>query len=72
MIIPHKELAPEVLQQLIEDIVTRDGTDYGEQEIATQTKVAQVIRQLDREEIFIVFSELHETCTLLTKETLGR
>lgn len=72
MIIPHKEIAVDTLQALIEEIVTRDGTDYGEHDVPTSTKVRQVMRQLEREEIYIVYSELHETCTLVAKETLPR
>ncbi len=69
MIIPHTELSPEALQGLIEEIVTRDGTDYGEYELSTQEKVQQVINQLERKEVVIVFSELHETCTLMPADT---
>ena len=29
MIIPYNELSENALQALIEDFVTRDGTDYG-------------------------------------------
>ena len=72
MIIPHKELSPEALQALLEEIVTRDGTDYGESEMPTQRKVEQVLAQLERGEVFILFSELHESCTLVNRETLGR
>ncbi len=39
MLIPHRELSPEALQGLIEEFVTRDGTDYGESEAALATKV---------------------------------
>lgn len=72
MIIPHKDLSPDTLHGLIEEIVTRDGTDYGEHEISTQRKVEQVIAQLERGEVYILFSELHETCTLVNKDTLGK
>ena len=72
MIIPHQQLDPDTLHALLEEIVTRDGTDYGEQEIPTEQKVQQVLEQLVREEIFIVYSELHESCTLLSKQELGR
>jgi uncharacterized protein YheU (UPF0270 family) len=27
--VPHTALAPDVLRRLIEEFVTRDGTDYG-------------------------------------------
>jgi len=72
MIIPHTEIAADTLQSLIEEIVTRDGTDYGERELSTSQKVQQVMAQLERKEIFITYSELHETCTLVTKESLSR
>ena len=48
MIVPWQEIPPETLDNLIEEFVTRDGTDYGEQEIRTDTKVAQVREQLRR------------------------
>ena len=72
MIIPHTEIAADTLHTLIEEYVTRDGTDYGEHEVSTARKVQQVMGQLERKEIFIVYSELHETCTLKTKEDLGQ
>ncbi len=70
MIIPHTEIASETLQALIEEFVTRDGTDYGEHEASISQKVQQIMVQLERQEIFIIYSELHETCTLISKETL--
>lgn len=57
MIIPHRELTPEALQGLIEEFVTRDGTDYGEWVTALETKVAQVWRQLDMGTAVIGFYE---------------
>ncbi|PCH61047.1 MAG: hypothetical protein COC05_02270 [Gammaproteobacteria bacterium] len=71
MIIPHTEIAADTLQTLIEECVTRDGTDYGEHEVSTARKVQQVMEQLERKEIYIVYSELLETCTLQTKETIS-
>ncbi len=65
MIIPHEQLSAQALQGLIEDFVTRDGTDYGEQEASLATKVIQVQRQLLRGEIVIVFDEQTESVSLL-------
>lgn len=65
MIIPHQQLSAEALQGLIEDFVTRDGTDYGEHEIPLDAKVAQVQRQLLRGEVVIVFDERSESVSLL-------
>ncbi|HHJ81061.1 MAG TPA: YheU family protein [Candidatus Tenderia electrophaga] len=72
MIVPHTEIAKDTLLALIEEFVTRDGTDYGEHEVSTEQKIQQVMSQLERQEIYIVYSELHETCTLKTKQDLGR
>jgi hypothetical protein len=39
MIIPHRLLRPEALRGVIEAFVTRDGTDYGAQEVPLATKI---------------------------------
>ena len=61
MIVPWQEIPPETLDNLIEEFVTRDGTDYGEQEIRTDTKVAQVREQLRRGQASVVFDDVTET-----------
>ena len=70
MIISHTDIAPDTLYALIEEFVTRDGTDYGDIETSTETKVQQVMNQLERKDVFIVYSEEDETCTIKTKDTL--
>ncbi len=40
--IPYDQLSPEALKGVIEEFVTRNGTDYGEAEIPLETKIAQV------------------------------
>ena len=44
--IPHDQLSEEALKGVIEEFVTRNGTDYGEAEIPLETKIAQVLIQL--------------------------
>jgi uncharacterized protein len=67
MIIPHTQISNEALQGLIEDFITRDGTDYGEIEVPLVQKVAQVKRQLERGDIVIVFDPATESVSILTK-----
>ena len=55
MIIPHEQLSEAALTGLIEEFVTREGTDYGERDTALGEKVRQVLAQLDRGEARIVF-----------------
>jgi uncharacterized protein YheU (UPF0270 family) len=59
--IPAAELAPETLQSLVETFVLREGTDYGAQEVSLASKVAQVVRQLQRGEARIVFDPATES-----------
>ena len=55
IVVPHTELAAEVLRAVVESFVLREGTDYGEREYSLDEKVARVIRQLERGEAHIVF-----------------
>lgn len=68
MIIPWQQLDATTLDNLIEYYVLREGTDYGEQEISLQDKVAQVRQQLKDGDIVLVYSELHETVNLMSKQ----
>nr|WP_040296742.1 YheU family protein [Alcanivorax hongdengensis] len=68
MIVPWQELAADTLDNLLQEFVTRDGTDYGEQEISTATKVEQVRRQLTKGQSLLVFDSATETVTVMTRE----
>ncbi|WP_303760154.1 YheU family protein [Alcanivorax jadensis] len=68
IIVPWKDLPPDTLTNLIEEFVTRDGTDYGDQEIPTTTKVEQVRNQLKKEDAFVVFDEVTESVSVMGKE----
>ena len=70
IIVPWKDLPPETLHNLIEEFVTRDGTDYGDTETPTATKVEQVRGQLKKNQAFVVFDEVTETVSVLSKEQL--
>ncbi len=66
--IPHDQLSPEALKGVIEEFVTRNGTDYGEAEIPLETKMAQVLIQLESKDAFIVFDHHSETATIVNKD----
>ncbi|MGK3112596.1 YheU family protein [Candidatus Pantoea formicae] len=67
MIIPWQELEVTTLENLIESFVLREGTDYGEQERSLAQKVSDVRRQLERGEVVLVWSELHESVNIMPK-----
>jgi len=56
---------PESLAALIEDYVTRDGTDYGSRETSLEDKVSQVHEQLRLKQILLLFDVEAETWDLL-------
>jgi len=68
MLIPHDQLNPDTLHSLIENFVTRNGTDYGDIEVALQSKIEQVMRQLKSGDIVIVYNQDEACCNIITKE----
>jgi len=65
--VPHAQLAPEVLRRLIEEFVTRDGTDYGAIERTLAEKVAVVMQQLATGEAAIVVDTESETVDIVAR-----
>jgi len=70
MIIPWQEIDQETLNNLMESIVLREGTDYGSQELSFATKVEQLKQRLKSGEAVIVYSELHESVDVVDKDSV--
>jgi uncharacterized protein YheU (UPF0270 family) len=68
MIIPYQELSVDALQALIEEFVTRSGTDYGNSEASLTEKVEQVQRQLQKGEAVIVYDAAMESCNITSAQ----
>jgi hypothetical protein len=66
--VPHTALAHDLLHAVIESFVLREGTDYGERELALEDKVQRVLRLLERGEARIVFDPRTESVAVVTKE----
>ena len=71
MLIPYDLLEPDTLTRLIEDFVTRDGTDNGD-ENPLDTRVARVRRALDKGEAVIVFDVDSQQCQLALRHEVPR
>ena len=65
MDIPHTTLRPETLRALLEEIATRDGTDYGEVETELDVRVARLTTGLQRGEMILQFDEATQTCSVV-------
>jgi uncharacterized protein YheU (UPF0270 family) len=64
IIIPHRRLSPDALRGVIEAFVTREGTDYGFQDVPLAMKVCQVQHHLDAGTAVIVYDEATDSCTI--------
>ncbi|MBW2241823.1 MAG: YheU family protein [Deltaproteobacteria bacterium] len=65
LVIPMDELEAETLASLVEAFVNREGTDYGAVERSLDDKVEDVLRQLRREEAFVVFDPETENINIV-------
>jgi uncharacterized protein len=68
--IPYEKLSNEALRGVIEEFVTRDGTDYGLVEVELDRKIDNVLRQLKNREVFIVYDELSMTTNIVPKDEI--
>ncbi len=66
MIIPYKELSPEALNGVIEEFVTRAGTELTDAE----EKIGQVKRQLEQGRLAITYDQKTRTCNIVPVESL--
>jgi hypothetical protein len=64
MELPFTLLAPDTLQRLLEEFVTREGTDNGDLSHSLADRVRAVQRQLERGEAAIDFDPESESCTV--------
>ena len=61
MLIPYDALEVDTLTRLIEDFVTRDGTDHGD-DTPLETRVLRVRQALTKGQALIVFDPESEQC----------
>jgi uncharacterized protein YheU (UPF0270 family) len=65
VVVDYRGLSPETLRRLIEEFVSREGTDYGERERSFEDKVRDAERQLVSGEARIVFDLLEESANIV-------
>ena len=62
MRIPHTKLAPATLRAVVEEFVTRDGTDHS----SVERRVESVLRQLHVGCVELHFDDQTKTCNIVT------
>lgn len=70
VVLRPEQLSAEALRGLIQEFVTRDGTDYGAEERSLEAKIADVERQLAAGEVVIVFDPESESANLVPAREL--
>jgi hypothetical protein len=66
--IPINRLSPETLERVLEEFVTKAGTDYGKTEVPLETKIRQNKCQLEAGLAILVFDEKTETCNIFSAD----
>jgi uncharacterized protein len=62
--IPVNKLSPEALQGVINEFISRDGTDYGEMEVSPETNFRQVKDKLETGSAVLIFDDETETTNI--------
>jgi len=70
-LIPYDSLASETLERILDDIVTRDGTDYGEYDLSIEQKRLQALKGLSSGEAVLLFDTESETIKMVPKDALS-
>jgi len=66
--VPPENISKEALNGLIEEFVSRDGTDTGYTKLTLEERVGQVRRQLADGTAVIVYDLSTETANIVSKE----
>jgi uncharacterized protein YheU (UPF0270 family) len=67
MQIPIDMLHPDTLRSVVENFITREGTDYGAHEVSLEAKIDQVMRQLRSGKAILVFDSEADSCNIIMK-----
>lgn len=65
--VPPDKLSDETLNGVIDEFITREGTDYGHQETSASAKRAQVRTQLQEGDALLLFDPKTETINIILK-----
>ena len=65
--IPYQEINPETLRNMIEEFVSRDGSDWGDAGGSMEAKIEQVLRQFKAGKIKVVFDLTSQSANIILK-----
>ena len=65
VVIPWERLSESALRGVIEEFVTREGTEYGDHDVSLDDKVREVERQLTKKDVVVLFDVKTEAVNLV-------
>lgn len=68
--IPWQSLSEDALTGVIEEFVSREGTEYGAAEVSISDKYQQVRNQLEKGEAIITFDDESLSCSIILANQL--
>ncbi|MCB1843116.1 MAG: YheU family protein [Halioglobus sp.] len=66
--VPYQRLPQAVFRALLEEYVTRDGTDYGAQELSLAEKVQRLESQVARADVRLLYDAQSEQWDLVSAD----
>ncbi|MGV8058149.1 MAG: YheU family protein [Smithellaceae bacterium] len=67
-IIPVNKLSPDALQGVIEEFISRSGTDYGAIEASRKTSINQVKHHLEKGRAVLIYDDETETTNIFLSD----
>ena len=70
--VPYEKLSKDALDGVIEEFVTREGTDYGNYEYSLEDKKQHIFRQLQTGKAAVLFDPDTGTCHIQLSDLIQR
>lgn len=70
-LIPYDSLGKDTLEAILDDIVSREGTDYGDYDLSSEQKRQQALNALKSGSAVLLFDTESETIKMVPKDTLS-
>lgn len=71
-LIPFDTLTTDTLNNILVEVVTRDGTDYGDYDLSLEQKCQQALQLLKNQQAFLIFDTESETIKLISRDQMAQ
>ena len=71
VVIPYEQLSATALEGILEEFITREGTNYGIYEYTVKEQLAKAKLMLEQGKVSIVFDAFSERCHIIDERQLA-